>query len=150
MNGGRLALALGALAATPLSSAGAGKARLDPEKMLGALIACDTITDSARRLACFDEHVAEVKAARQSDPRLFRGSAGGKEEFSEVHSKLSSVVSLGANWLLVLEDHSVWQTADIIRFEPQRGDSVHIVKGALGGLLATIGDQRAVRIRRMH
>jgi hypothetical protein len=141
------------VAAVVLAAAAAAVARTeDPAALLDAVIACDGIAEPAARLGCFDVRVAELKAARQQDAHLFQ--APRREEqprFTELRSTIATVASLEpGTWLLVLADHSVWQTDDIVRFEPERGEPIRITRGTLGGYVANIGDQRAVRLRRMR
>lgn len=143
------------LAAVFAVVAGAGMASggsRDPGALLDAVVACDGIPAPLARLACFDAHVAELKAARLQDVRLFQPPrAQDRPPFAELRSTIASVTPLQTGtWLLVLADRSVWQTDDVVRFEPERGDAVRIARGPLGGFVANIGGQRAIRLRSLH
>jgi len=146
----RLLVAAVVLAAAAASIASSGSR--DPTELLDAVIACDRITDPAARLGCFDTRVAELKAARQQNAHLFQPPRQEEQpRFTELHSTIVTVAPLElGTWLLVLADRSVWQTTDIVRFEPERGDPIRIARGTLGGYVANIGNQHAIRLRRMR
>lgn len=135
------------LAGSPAASAKSGS---DATRLLDELEQCGQVADPAQRLACFDNRIAALKLARQKDKTLFQ-PAPQRAKFATIDATAVSVAELepGA-WLLVLSDHSVWKTADIVTFVPMQGAKVHVAKGAIGNYLANIGNERAVRVRPMH
>lgn len=141
-----LAIALATLAQT---APAVRKQPTDATKLLDAIIACDAIMDGPQRLECFDKQIAELKAAKQKDVRLFNPGREA-EQFKEIISTAISVAEIGdGSWIIVVADQSVWRTTGIVAFEPRRGDAVHIAKAALGGFTMNVGGERAVRVRRL-
>lgn len=143
--------ALAMLGAALLSgSSVAAKSGADATRLLDELEQCGDIADGSQRLACFDQRISALKLARQQDKSLFTPAAQ-RAKFVTIDATAVSVAELepGA-WLLVLSDHSVWKTTDIVTFVPTRGAKVHVAKGAIGNYLANIGNERAVRVRPMH
>jgi hypothetical protein len=133
-------------------AAHAAKPKVDPMRLLDAIAECSAIADPAERLRCYDQRAADLKTARAENARLFqRVEEVEREEFKEITTKIATVAQLepGA-WLMVLADHSVWRTNDVVRDPPERGMSIHIYRGALGSFLANIDEGRAVRVRRMR
>ena len=151
MNSGRkqsLAILCGTLLIG--SPASAAKTGGDATRLLDGLEQCGQVSDAGHRLSCFDERIAALKLARQQDKTLFAPTPQ-RAKFVTIDATAISVAELepGA-WLLVLSDHSVWKTADIVTFVPSQGAKVHVAKGAIGNFLANIGNERAVRVRPMH
>lgn len=140
-----------AFAAILVGSPGvAAKSGSEATRLLDELEQCGQLAESAQRLACFDEKIASLKLARQKDKTLFE-PAPQRAKFATIDATAVSIAELEPGvWLLVLSDHSVWKTTDIVTFAPSQGAKVHVAKGAIGNYLANIGNERAVRVRPMH
>lgn len=164
---------LAAMAATVALSGQAPVAQDRPEA-LERLMACRSVTDSTARLACFDAAAGVLDTAqRQGDvvvidragvdetrrqmfgfempslPRLFGPNGGG--EIDSIDSTLQSAALVGeGRWVFHLADGSVWRQIDSerARFENRPGQQVRIRKASLGSFLLTVGNSRAVRVRR--
>ena len=90
-------------------------------------------------------------------PAIFGGGDGKGEEadepeFRQIESTIVNVGTRGdGKWIMVLPDGATWQYAEISRYvEPERGDKILIKKAALGGFMANIDGQRAVRVERIR
>ena len=136
---------VGVIAASPSAIA---RSRDDAARLLDSLQQCQTIVDPVLRLACFDQGIGALKAAREEDRTLFEAPPP-PVEFTPITANLDSVAEVAPSvWLLVLSDHSVWRTDDDVRFFPEAGVTVKVVKAALGSFMATIGKEHAVRVVR--
>jgi hypothetical protein len=143
------------------------------------LTACRKITESAARLACYDDRVDKISAAsstgglvvldRQQVHEARRSLFGFtipklpfleerqpkpdrkvEEADSQIDSTIRTARQLSPNeWRIVLDDGAVWQTSEAPNVDPNAGDPIHIKRAALGSYLANIHGQRAVRIRRV-
>lgn len=143
------------------------------------LMACRPIHDVAARVACYDDRVDKIAAARDSDnlvvldrqqvhearrslfgftlPKLpflqeKKDTANRKVEETEsvLDSTIRSARPIGLHeWRIVLEDGAAWETSEAPDIDPASGDPIHIRRAALGSYLANIHGQRAVRIRRV-
>ncbi len=164
---------LAALAAASTLSTQATPAQERPET-LARLMDCRGIADNTARLACFDTAAGALDTAeRQGDvvvidragvaetrrqlfgfempslPRLF-GPEGGAE-IDAIESTLQGASLVGeGRWVFRLEDGSVWRQIDSerVRFQNRPGQPVRVRKATLGSFLLTVGDSRAVRVRR--
>lgn len=132
------------------SSGVAAKSDPNAARLLDGLEQCTQLADAAQRLACFDERIAALKQARKENKALFAPNPQ-PAKFVTIDATAVSVAELApGSWLLVLSDHSVWRTTDIVTFVPESGAKVHVFKGAIGNYMANIGSERAVRVRPMH
>jgi nucleoside phosphorylase len=159
--------------AVTLSGQAAPAAQQRPE-MLERLAACRTIADSAARLGCYDGAAAALDTAqRQGDlvvmdraavnetrrdlfgfnmpalPRLFGTDAPA--ELDSIETTLQSASRTGdGHWVFRLADGGVWRQidSDPLRFDNQAGQAVRVRKASLGSFMMTVGDSRAVRVRR--
>ncbi len=164
---------LAALAAASTLSIQAAPVQERPET-LAQLMACRGIADNAARLTCFDTAAGALDTAeRQGDvvvidragvaetrrqlfgfempslPRLF--GPEGAAEIDAIESTLQSASLIGeGRWVFRLADGSVWRQIDSerVRFQNRPGQPVRIRKATLGSFLLTVGDSRAVRVRR--
>ena len=124
LNGKRIAgfgvlAALGVVAAAPGASA---RSREDAARLLDTLQQCQAIVDPAQRLACFDQGIGALKAAREEDRTLFEAPPP-PVEFTPITANLVNVAEVAPSvWLLVLSDNSVWRTDDDVRFFPEAGE----------------------------
>jgi hypothetical protein len=167
-------IALAALA----GAAPAEQARESRPDLFKKLIDCRAITESAARLACFDERVAALDAAeaKQDVVVVDRGQirkarrslfgltlprlgifGGGKEEeaeeegFSQIDSTIQSARrNREGKWVLILEDGARWVQVDnrSLLPDPAAGQPIRIRRAALGSSLANVGKQTAIRMRR--
>lgn len=143
---------------------------------LSRVTACRAIADSAARLTCYDTAVGALDAAeRQGEvvvmdraqvgearrqlfgfempalPRLFGAAAEGVPEINSIETTLQSATQVADNhWVFRLADGGVWRQidSDPLRIRPRQGDAVRVRKASLGSFLLTVGDSRAVRVRR--
>lgn len=141
---------------------------------LARLMACRSVADSPARLACFDAAAGALDTAEQQGelvvmdraqvnqtrrqlfgfempalPQLF--GPEGAVEIDSIDSTLQSASLVGeGRWVFRLADGGVWRQIDSerVRFQNRPGQPVRIRKASLGSFLLTVGDSRAVRVRR--
>lgn len=141
---------------------------------LARLMACRSITDSAARLSCYDVAAGALDSAQQQGelvvidraqaeetrrqlfgfevptlPRLFGGEA--QAEIEAIETTLQSASQVSDNrWVFRLADGGVWRQidSDPVRFQNRGGQAVRVRKASLGSYLLTVGNSRAVRVRR--
>lgn len=163
-----------AIAAASVLSGPPAPAQDRPET-LTRLLDCRAVADSAARLACYDAAAGALDMAeRQGEvvvidragvaetrrqlfgfemptlPRLF-GAADAIAEIDSIETTLQSAALVGeGRWVFRLEDGGVWRQIDSerVRFQNRPGQPVRVRKAALGSFLLTVGDSRAVRVRR--
>lgn len=150
-----------------------------PSPLVGALQACQSISDAAEKLACFErasqalisaEAKGEVAVVHQEQVRKVRRSLFGfavpkfpffpkraddkdDEEPREIVSTLQSFNSIGNGRYRVgiAEASAIWETTESASLrDPKTGDKVTIESGALGSYFLQIGTQRWVRARRVR
>ena len=165
-----IGLSSGTLAAQPPAHQNTGT------DLVNSVSACRSITEAARRLACYDEAAArlsqavgsnEVVVLNREDIRQTRRSlfgfhlprlaifGGGAREVEEAPAEITATVSAASNigydkWRIRLEDGAVWQTTEsssAIR-PPRAGSSVVIRRGAMGAYFIRIDGQRSLRATR--
>jgi len=164
---------LAALAAAAALSGQSAPAQERPET-LERLMACRSVADSVARLACFDAAAGALDTAQQQGelvvmdraqvnhtrrqlfgfempalPQLF--GPEGAVEIDSIDSTLQSASLVGeGRWVFRLADGGVWRQIDSerVRFQNRPGQPVRIRKASLGSFLLTVGDSRAVRVRR--
>ena len=167
---------ISSLAAVVAASALSGQsvpAQERPET-LARLMACRGVADSTARLACFDAAAGALNTAEQQGelvvmdraqvnqtrrqlfgfemptlPRLF--GPEGAVEIESIDSTLQSAALVGeGRWVFRLADGGVWRQIDSerVRFQNRPGQPVRVRKASLGSFLLTVGDSRAVRVRR--
>lgn len=163
-----------AAAAIIASSPASAAAQQERAETLARLTACRAITDGPARLACYDAAVTALDAAeRQGEvvvmdraqigearrqlfgfempalPRLF--GAEGAAELDSIETTLQSAAQVADNrWVFRLADGGVWRQidSDRVNFRNRPGQAVRVRKASLGSFLLTVGDSRAVRVRR--
>jgi hypothetical protein len=144
-----LACLLGAASLT-FPTVAAAQSKAEAARVIDAIIGCDSILDRAAKLVCFENTVRQLKGAREKSAAVLQVEGKGRPEFKELKSTVRSVSSLEAGkWLMVLADNSVWQNGEV-GYPPERGDSVHIVKGQLGSFFGTIANGKTVRLKRLR
>ena len=166
------------LAAIAAVTALSGQAAPPQERAetLSRVTACRAIAESAARLNCYDTAVGALDAAeRQGEvvvmdraqvgearrqlfgfempalPRRFGAAAAGVPEIDSIETTLQSATQVAENrWVFRLADGGVWRQmdSDPIRARPRPGEAVRVRKASLGSFLLTVGDSRAVRVRR--
>ncbi len=168
-----LLTSLAAVAAASALSGQTEPAQARPET-LARLMACRGIADNTARLTCFDTAAGALDTAERSGdvvvidragvaetrrqlfgfampslPRLF--GPEGAVELDSIESTLQSASLVGeGRWVFRLADGSVWRQIDSerVRFQNRPGQPVEVRKASLGSFLLTVGDSRAVRVRR--
>ncbi|MGZ9100067.1 MAG: hypothetical protein ACXW3O_10215 [Brevundimonas sp.] len=167
---------LSSLAAAAAAATLAGQTPPPQERpeTLSRLMACRGVADGAARLACYDAAAGALDTAeRQGEvvvidraqvaetrrqlfgfemptlPRLF-----GPEGATAIESIETTLQGASRNnedrWIFRLADGGVWRQidSDRVRFENRPGQPVRVRKATLGSYLLTVGDSRAVRVRR--
>lgn len=168
----RLILALAAVAPASVATAQSGPAAR--AEVLDRVVACRQITGEAARLACYDGAVTALdQAQRQGDvvvvdrgqvrearrqlfgfqvPSITLFDQGERPE--AVDSIETTLVRAGqyaeGKWVFTLADESVWRQidSDRVNFRNRPGEAVRVRRASLGSYLMTIGNSRAVRVRR--
>ena len=137
---------------------------------------CASIQDDAQRLACFDRVTREVRAnaaattAREAKSKADQAQRErddfglnvlqqeqkrpeeAKTKINELNVRVAAARRVGAGYYaIMLEDGAVWQTQELDPYfrPPERGDTVRIRKGMMGGFLLDVGKQASVRVRRL-
>lgn len=163
-----------ALAALGASTAAAAQEAQRPE-LLNRLTACRAMTDSAARLSCYDTAVEALDAAerqgevvvvdraqvRESRRALFGFDLPSLPAFGRVESAEDAVSSVettltratrggDGKWVFRLADGSVWRQSDSesVFFPNREGTEVRVRRASLGSFMMTVGNSRAVRVRR--
>jgi hypothetical protein len=161
-----------AVAAATLS--GQAPAPQERPETLSRLMACRAVADSTARLACYDAAAGALDTAEREGevvvfdraqvaetrrqlfgfemptlPRLF--GQDGAEPIDSIETTLRGAARNNeGRWIFRLEDGGVWRQIDSerVRFENRPGQPVRVRKATLGSFLLTVGDSRAVRVRR--
>jgi hypothetical protein len=168
-----LAAGLGLIAAGAQAQTAAPATSERPETLDG-LVACRQIAAAEARLACYDGAVArfdtaqrqgevvvvdraQVREARrqlfgfQLPPVTLFDQGERPESLEAIETTLVRAGQAGENrWVFTLADQSVWRQVDSERvtFRNREGEQVRIRRASLGSFLMTIGNSRAVRVRR--
>ncbi|THD54616.1 hypothetical protein [Phenylobacterium sp.] len=168
------AMVIAALSGPALAADPAPAATPERAKEVQELADCAKLTDAAARLACYDkaahaldqaEAKGDVVVVNREQARKVRRQAFGftlpsmsifsrGEKPEDIVANETTVVSarkaLSGKWVLKLEDGSTWSQVDLtdIPIDPKAGDKVKIHKASMGSYLATIANQREVRVHR--
>lgn len=138
------------------------------------LLACRSIADSARRLACYDRQAATINQAIASRDLVvidkaraiaakrslfgfsvpnFGGLFGsGSDDVKQIDGTIAEV---GHNpeggWLLKLADGSVWTQVDDAQLglPPRRGEKVIVKRGSLGSFYIEFTKQPGFKVKRI-
>lgn len=136
------------------------------------LSACRAQTDSATRLACYDETVAGLLAAEKAGDlivvdketvtkaqresfglNLPSFSFGQKKEaaIEQVESTIREARRTPTGWRFLLEDGARWEQIDTeaLPLPPRVGAKVTIRRAALGSYMLTVNG-RAIRVERVN
>lgn len=161
-----LAPATGALAADPPKRAQA----------LQQLLDCRGVTESAARLACFDQAAGRFDEAEKAGqvvvvdraqmrevrrqafgftlPSLAMFDRGGRTAEEDIDEMTATVARARQDplkrWVITLEGGAVWrQTEDgqLLR-DPKAGSKVRIKRRALGSYFMNVDEQRAIKVER--
>ena len=137
---------------------------------------CAAIQDDTQRLACFDQVTREVRAnaaaasareakSKATEAQRQRDDFGlntvqqeqkrpqeAAKKVKEITARVASARRVGAGYYaIMLEDGAIWQVSELDPYfrPPERGDTVHIRRGVMGGFLLEVGDQPSIRVRRV-
>lgn len=148
-------------------------------EIFNQLVACRSVNDDARRLACYDAQVSAIDTAearkdvvvvdktqiKKAKKTLFGLSlpnlaifdddkASGEADVREIEStiKSASPVSGRDRWIIVLEDGARWMQTEskALAREPRPGMPIRIRKAAMGSFMANVDGQTAIRVRRQN
>ena len=140
------------------------------------VVACQSITGDAERLACYDRQVAAMQAAERDDsivvvdreevreaerglfgirlPRIRLFGGDDEDRIDQIESTITRVSgSRTRGWTFRLENGSLWtqtETRDQTSRAPREGHSVVIRRAALGSFRAEIDGMRLIRVRRIE
>jgi hypothetical protein len=150
-----------------------------PPALVSTLTACRAITDSAARLACFDDASAKLDAAYQANeiyiadksqvrdtrrklfglpiPNLGIFGAGDDpasadtNQVNEVETSVKQATSNADGWRIVTAEDSIWQQTDSssLGLSPKPGMKVVIRKSALGSFKMNIAGMPAIKVKRL-
>lgn len=146
-----------------------------PPAPITRLLACQSLTEAAARLACFDRESAAINTAvsrrdivvidresvRSSRRSLFGLSLpslavfGGddKDELKQIDGVLSGTGrNRDGGYIFKLEDGSRWTQVDDRPFalEPRSGEKVIVKKAAMGSYMLVVARQPGVRVQRLN
>lgn len=137
------------------------------------LLACRSIAENDRRLACFDSEAQTAAAAqkkgdvvvlskeelKETRRSLFgfllpkfsvRGLRMDEPDVDRIETTLIAARSVGYHWSFTLADNGgTWETTENIDVRPKAGDKAKIKKGLMGGYMGTIGSSNLIRMRRV-
>lgn len=146
---------------------------------LTRMLDCQAVQSQADRLACYDREVTAFAAAEAAQDvvvydreqmrrtrrslfgiplpslAIFGGGKDGKSESEDV-SQIESTIRAArqdseGRYTFTLEDGARWQQIDtrIFSARPKPGQPIRIRRAAMGSYLANVGNQVAVRVRRI-
>ncbi|WP_292123353.1 hypothetical protein [Brevundimonas sp.] len=169
---------LACLALTLSPTGHAEAATIQESTQAGALsdvARCRTIVADADRLACFDRAVSALDAAeragevvvldraqvRETNRQLFgfeivnpfvgRTNIPPEPVLEAIETTLASANPSGdGKWVFRLANGSEWRQIDSgpVRFRNREGEAVRVRRASLGSYMMTLGNSRAVRVRR--
>ena len=143
-----------------------------PPAVFQAVIDCKAIADPAARLACYDQAVSAMVAARSSRDLVVTDRAAVREakrglfglslpsiklldaadagdEVKEIESTIAGIRMAGDGFpVFTLEDGARWKQTDGRNTFPKAGQKIRIRKAALGSYMASIAGQPGVRVTR--
>ena len=166
-------------AAATAAPSQAANSNLGRSQLVTAIQNCQSVKDSAARLACYDQAASalvavttrgdvaivdrnQVKQVRRSlfgfslpSFPFFSGSKDREadDEPKELNSSLASFRPIGNGFFRfgLKEPDSTWESTEPSDvFDPKVGTKVRILHGALGSYWAEIENQRAVKVRRVR
>ncbi len=172
------AAAVSALLAAAAAGAVAFAQTAPPERVatVQALADCRKLTEDSARLACYDKAVAALDQAEargdivvvdRDQARKVRRQAFGlslpslslfdkgesDEELNNMTAQVESARQDGTGrWTVRLDSGATWTQVDTspLRRTPKPGMPVTIRRAALGSFMMKIGDQHAVRAKRVE
>ena len=142
-----------------------------PPAAYQAVLNCRTLADTAQRLACYDKAVGDMALATEkkdvvvidrstiqatkrglfgiSLPQIKIFGANDDVDVNQIESTIAAVFSSRDDMsVFVLDDGSRWtQTEGRFTF-PKVGQKILVKRGALGGFMANVNGQAAVRVMR--
>lgn len=144
-----------------------------PPAVFQAVIDCKATSDPAARLACYDQAVNAMVAARSARDLVVTDRAtvreakrglfglslpsiklfdGGKdEEVKEIRAAIKSARSGPEGYVFTLDDGATWAQTDSIYIpEPRAGAMIQIRQAALGSYFGKVEGGAAFRIKRRN
>lgn len=175
----QMVVSLVAAAAAAAAPHAAAKQNLGSSQLLTSVQRCQQVRDNTARLACYDQAASALAAAtargdiavvdrnqvRQVRRSLFGFSipsfpffSGSKnreaaDEPKELTSTVAAFRSIGNGYyrFVLAEPQSTWESTEAASVsDPRAGEKVKIIHGALGSYWAEIGNQQAIRVRRVR
>lgn len=166
------AIALAGMAAT--ASAKKDDKPLPRAEIFQQVVNCRSISDSAARLACYDNQVARLEEAaarkdvvivdsaqvKKTEKGLFGFNLGGLKIFggddsedglTEIETTITSISQdRSGKWAFTVEEGAGrWVQIDTATIRtPKAGQKVKIRKAAMGSFFANINEGRAIRVKR--
>lgn len=165
-----------ALALTAAPVAAKDKSALPKElpPVFEAVVNCRALASDAERLACYDQSVAALAAAREKQDivvadratiretkkglfgftlpklRLFGGAERDSDDVKEIESTISAVRDTADGMaILTLADGARWKQTDGGNTFARPGHSIRIKRGTLGSYLASIDKGAYIRVVRL-
>lgn len=138
-----------------------------------AVLDCKALTDSAARLACYDRTVevlavgikdrqiviADRETVREARRGLFGlslpnlrlfGGANDAEEVKEITTTITGVRSASDGMpIFILADESRWKQTEGRNIFAKAGQAIRVRKTSVGGYMANVNGQTAVRVVRL-
>lgn len=144
----------------------------EPPRVFQAVTECLAIADPQARLACYDESVRALEAARADRELMiadreqvrdakrglfglslpdFRLFSNDSEEITEINSKVASYrYDSSGRAIITLTEGGSWQQIDSKSVRLLVGKDVRIRRAALGSYMANIGSAAAIRVLRLN
>lgn len=169
-----MTLAAVAVAAAPLVAKDKSPLPKELPPVFEAVVNCRTLTSDSERLACYDQSVAALAAARDKEDivvadratiretkkglfgftlpklKLFGGAEKEADEVKEIESTISAVRGTADGLaIFTLADGARWKQTDGGNAFARPGASIRIKRGSLGSYLASIDQGPFVRVMRL-
>ena len=163
-----------ALAAAPLTAKDKSALPKALPPVFEAVVNCRALTADAERLACYDQSVAALAAARDKEDivvadratiretkkglfgfelpklKLFGGTERDSDEVKEIESTISAVRNTADGMaVFTLADGARWKQTDGGNTFAKPGLAIRIKRGTLGSYLATIDKGAFIRVVRL-
>lgn len=166
----------GALLMTAFPVASQEKTAKNYPESFNALMECRNIAAAEARLACFDARSSALASAVQAgdvaladkaqitetkkelfgfstqNVKIFQ-SPDGRDSFEQIEDVIKAADQLNTGqWTLTLPNGAVWMQIDtaLIAVDPKPGMKISIRRAAMGSFMARIGQQPAIRVRRIR
>lgn len=147
-----------------------------PPESFTQLLQCRSLSDSAARLACYDDATARLQQAQQQQEivivdkaevkeakkglfgftlpqiKLF-GGGSGDDEVNEIEFTIATVRQYDyGRWRFTTTDGAVWDQVDTepLAVDPRPGNKVVVKRAAMGSFKARVNGQPPIRVRRVQ